>query len=56
MKAEIIMDPATRAGILKISPETPIEAFALHHWWSNYDAGDRGSILSCQVDIPAPAQ
>ena len=56
MKAEIIMDPASKAGIIKISPETPVEAFALHHWWINYYGGNSSSILSREVDIPAPAQ
>lgn len=53
MKAEILMDPATTAGILQISPETPIDAYALNQWWSNFNQGDHSSIFLFS-EIPAP--
>jgi hypothetical protein len=49
MKAEIVMDSASKSGILKITPETPIEVYALHHWWHNFNRGDHGSILAAML-------
>lgn len=46
MKAEIVMDPVSKAGILKIKPESSMEAFALHHWWQRYTQGVKDSILT----------
>lgn len=56
MKARIAMDPASKAGILIVTPETPVEAFALHHWWSNWTeggVGDNSSLFSVEVTLPA---
>ena len=52
MKAEIVMDPASKSGILKITPETPVDAYALYHWWHNFNMGDQGSILVANYDRP----
>ena len=52
MKAEIVMDPASKSGILKITPETPVDAYALYHWWHNYSMGDQSSILAADYDSP----
>lgn len=56
MKAEILMDPASKAGILRVVPETEVEAFALHHFWHNYNMGNHSSIFYCQTDIPGHPQ
>jgi hypothetical protein len=54
MKAEIVMDPVSKSGILTIIPETPIDAYALHHWFRNFKMGDYGSILVVNYDSPLP--
>jgi hypothetical protein len=54
MKAEIKMDPSTKSGILKITSETPVEAYALCHWWQNFDKGNNESMFSVDYDIPVP--
>jgi hypothetical protein len=54
MKAEIVMDPASKSGIPKITPETPVEVYALYHWWRNFNMGDHGSILAANYDSPLP--
>jgi hypothetical protein len=53
MKVEM-MDPASKSGILKITPETPIDAYALYHWWQNFNMGDHGSILAVNYDSHLP--
>jgi hypothetical protein len=50
MKAEIKMDPCTKSGILRITSETPVEAYALYHWWENYARGNNGSMLAVEYD------
>jgi hypothetical protein len=52
MKAEIVMDPDSKSGILKITPETPIEVYTLYHWWHNFNMGDYGSIIAANYDSP----
>ena len=55
MKAEIVMDPASGTGILKVIPESPMEAYALRKWWQDFDAvGKGGSILHCSWHYPPP--
>jgi hypothetical protein len=54
MKAEIVIDPASKSGILKIKAETPIEAYALYHWWHNFNMGEHSSIFTVDYDISAP--
>ena len=54
MKVEIVMDPVSNSGILKITPETSIDAYALYHWFRNFNTGDRGSILAVDYNSPLP--
>jgi hypothetical protein len=37
-------------GTLDVIPETPIEAYALRQWWSNFQNGDHTSFLHVRVN------
>ena len=53
MKAQIVMDPASKAGILKVIPETPVEEYALHHWFRNFQQGSNDSIFVSSLLLDA---
>jgi hypothetical protein len=54
MKVEITLVSTSKSGILKIKAETPIEAYALYHWWDNFNMGDHSSIFTVDYDNFAP--
>lgn len=57
MKAVIMMDPASKAGILKVIPENSGEAYALYHWYTNFNQGKHDSIFNiCEFVCESAAQ